>query len=349
MTKKFAFILSFTERIRRERETTMDSSTTTGGRVHKFPLKSIDEDECCNDSTETTFDESDDAATTPEVETSESVEETGYNDDWTYEECTIMEGQTIEGGGDDGCCNNSFDGDYTFVTIQDEDDEPEEEKYVRFNARTTIIIIPSTDDFTPKEKRRYWLLDEEKAKMDRRLVKRVTRMIAANSKSNNSSSSSSRRTRRYRGLENFDTSQSQEGGGGATATMKLIHAMITAVMDEQDQQWVIGINDSQRIATISQGISEENAIEAQTRAQHDETEALDVYARGTFFQDAIESMFFSLTTDDEDNNNFICRIAKKAAERQEKREQRAKRERRKLRRQKSSRRNVFQAPSVPHV
>ena len=332
----------------------MASSTTTGRGV-KFSLKSIDEDgECCeNDCTETTFDETDEA--TPSEQLESAVEEIGYNDEeeWAYEECTIMEGQTIDGG-DGECCSHSYDGDYTYVTIQD-DELAEEKKYVRFNSRTTIIIIPSTNDFTAKEKRRYWLLEEEKAKMDRRLLKTVTRMIAA--KSSNGNNVSSRRLSRCRGLEAFFGSQQQpqshhhhhqqqqeEEGGVATAAMKPIHSMITAVMDEQDQQWVLGINDSHRIAAISHAISQECTGRAQARAQQDEEEALDVYARGTFFQDTIQSMF-TLTVDDE--NNFICRIAKKAAERQEKREQRAKRSQRKLLcRQKSSRRNIFQGPTT---
>ena len=191
-----------------------------------------------------------------------------YDDDCTYEEHTVDDDVTF--GGD----NNDM---YTYVTVP--------EGGVKFNPTLTIHLIPTRYEYSEKERKRVWTTTEDKQKTERRLSRTLNRMLAreqaatASLSQSSSSSSSSRHnhdTRKYRGLENF----SQEG---ERAVSVLISTMVNTVMDEQDRQWMEGVANVEEgvtmIANISQSISSNNILHAQSVAKQDEEDAINVYVR----------------------------------------------------------------------
>mmetsp|Transcript_28167 Transcript_28167/g.43398 ORF Transcript_28167/g.43398 Transcript_28167/m.43398 type:complete len:259 (-) Transcript_28167:14-790(-) len=141
---------------------------------------------------------------------------------------------------------------------------------VRFSSTARTHLIDSHSTYSDKEVKRCWYSPEEKDKMAAKREKVILRMEEKKPE---------RPGRPYRGLEHW----TEEGSDQVTAQ---IDRVVSAVMDEQDEQWAKNVDDYDRIAAISRresGVSVEQAIQ---NAYRDEQEATKIRSEDGMDDDA---------------------------------------------------------------
>ena len=123
----------------------------------------------------------------------------------------------------------------------------------------TIHLIESRHELSPKEIRRCYYSQEEKQIMQNRCLRDAERWESGDS-----------RPSCIRGLEGL-TAQGREAMEAA------IYACIDSVIDEQEIQWADDCDDYDRLALISQEVSQQSIAEAIERAIKDEKVARKIY------------------------------------------------------------------------
>jgi len=139
---------------------------------------------------------------------------------------------------------------------------------VRFCASVRQRTIMSIDDYSESERKNTWQDKEDKAEMNKKHDKMVRRFEMGKV---------CKRGMTYRGLECWTAKGAQKFGAK-------FDRLITTVMDEQDDQWKRGIENSDRLAEASMSVSMQSVLKALRMAEEDAYEALEAY-KETFAED----------------------------------------------------------------
>ena len=281
-------------------------------------LKPIHEDAWCactpGDETEATVSETE-CSTSDELDrpqfdyedpntTSSCLYEEYTVDEFTIEEeFTVVEEYEVQ--------DDNLTCDYTFVTLQEEEEEPE--KHVWFWDKVRIHPVPRRSEYTIKEKGHLWISSKEKGKAEQRLSKTLAKMIENEDETIISSGTGLVISAgKHRGLENFTTQGSKD-------VAHQINRVVHSVMDEQDRQWLGNIENGESLmAAISRDISKQDELLAQRRAQCDEEEAVSIYSKGSFYKEYKNLFVDKDNVAFEDSLSLRVRTAKKAEKKKRK-------------------------------
>lgn len=132
---------------------------------------------------------------------------------------------------------------------------------VRFSEALLRYDILSLDDYTKKELKKCWYTEEDKEKMNKSHNKLVRRYETGKR---------CKRNMTYRGLECWTDK-------GAAKLDEAISRTVDAVMDEQDAQWAAGVDNWNRISSLSRAVSKESRNKAREIAEEDRREARFAY------------------------------------------------------------------------
>jgi hypothetical protein len=132
----------------------------------------------------------------------------------------------------------------------------------RFSITIKTHLIPCYSTYTETELKRCWYSPEEKDKMAAKRDRLISRMQAGKPET---------RSRPYRGLE-LSTEE------GCDRFTEQVDRIIAGVIDEQDDQWLKGLDDQDRIAAISRSVSAESVEAALHNAHQDAQETIKIHS-----------------------------------------------------------------------
>jgi hypothetical protein len=135
----------------------------------------------------------------------------------------------------------------------------------RFAITIKTHLIPCYSIYTETELKQCWYSPEEKDKMAAKRKRVISRMEAGKPESRRRS-----RSRPYRGLEHWMEA-------GSDRFTEQFDRIVAAVIDEQDDQWLKGLDDQDRIAANSRSVSAESVEAALHNAHQDAQETIKIH------------------------------------------------------------------------